>query len=164
MGHYSPWRHLRKLTHINLHWTDDAEDLGDAFAWYYVDHDVILMDSRLTQVERRSVLCHEIAHVLRRDEPQNHHLLDAIQELRADQWAARKLIEIRPLGEALAWSTDLEVAADELWVTPDLLEVRLAHLHPSERHYLRRRLANAAEDVPHMGHTGYDERMTDGVG
>ena len=41
---------------------------------------------------------------------------------------------------ALAWAHNLDEAADELWVDVETLEVRLAHLHPSERHYLRRRL------------------------
>ena len=55
--------------------------------------------------------------------------------------AARKLIEIRELGEALAWSLDPHEVADELWVDVPTLEARLRHLHPSEVHYLRRRLA-----------------------
>lgn len=137
---YSPWRHLRRLAHINLRWTDDEEELADAYAWYYVDHDEIVMDSRLTQRERRSVLGHELCHAINRDQPSGIRVLDDIQELHADRWAARRLIDIRPLGEALAWSEDLEEVAEELWVTRDLVEVRLAHLHPSERAYLIRRL------------------------
>lgn len=138
---YSPWRHLRKLTHLDLLWTDDEKILEDAAGWYYAELDTIVLDSRLTQVERRSVLCHELAHALRRDEPCGHPALDAVQELRADQWAARKLIDLHALGEALAWASSLGEAADELWVTRDLLDVRLAHLHPSERGYLKSRLA-----------------------
>lgn len=137
---YSPWRHLRRLSHINLRWTDDDDELDNAYARYFVDDDEILMDSRLTQRERRSVLGHELAHAISRDCPSGVRVLDNIQELHADRWASRRLIEIRPLGEALAWSQDLEEVAEELWVTRDLLEIRLAHLHPSERAYLIRRL------------------------
>lgn len=57
-----------------------------------------------------------------------------------DAVAARRLIGLRQLGEALAWSSDLDEVAEELWVDVATVEARLAHLHPSERHYLRRRL------------------------
>lgn len=137
---YSPWRHLSRLSHINLRWTDDDGELDDAFAWYYVETDEIVMDSRLNQRERRCVLGHELAHAISRDRPSGVEVLDAIQELHADRWAARRLIDVRALGEALAWSEDLEEVAEELWVTRDLLDVRLAHLHPAERAYLIRRL------------------------
>ncbi len=137
---YSPWRHLRQLTHINLRWTDDDGELEGAFAWYYVDRSEIVMDSRLDQRERRSVLGHELHHAINEDAPSGVEVLDIIQELHADRWASRRLIEIRALGEALAWSHDLEEVAEELWVTRDLLDVRLAHLHPAERAYLIRRL------------------------
>lgn len=148
---YSPWQHLRKLAHINLRWTEDEQELDDAFAWYYVEREEIVMDSRMTQRERRCVLGHELAHALNRDRPTNNAVLDALQELQADRWAARRLIDIRALGEALAWSSDLEEVAEELWVTRDLLDVRLAHLHPSERAYLLKRLT---EEESHVGHNG----------
>lgn len=138
---YSPWKHLRRLAHINLRWTDDEHELDGAYAWYYVERDEILMDSRMTQREKRCVLGHELAHAIGRDRPSGVDVLDAIQELRADRWAARRLIDVRPLAEALAWSEDLDEVAEELWVTRDLLDTRLAHLHPSERAFLIKRLS-----------------------
>lgn len=55
--------------------------------------------------------------------------------------AARWLLpDIVVVGDALAWATSLDEAADELWVDRRTLQARLDHLHPSERHYLRRRL------------------------
>ena len=55
--------------------------------------------------------------------------------------AARRLIPIRELGEALAaWDWDLWQVADELFVDVPTVEARLRGLHPSERHYLTRRL------------------------
>lgn len=129
------------MAHINLRWTDDDEELADGYAWYYDGRSEILMDSRLGQRERRCVLGHELSHVIHRDTPNGVAVLDDMQELRADRWAARRLIEIRPLAEALAWSENLEEVAEELWVTLDLLEVRLRHLHPAERAYLIRRLS-----------------------
>ncbi len=54
---------------------------------------------------------------------------------------ARRLIELQPLGEALAWSRHISEAADVLWVTEDVLRARLDCLQPSERIYLDARLA-----------------------
>ena len=58
-----------------------------------------------------------------------------------EQEVARRLIELRPLGEALAWSRHISEAADVLWVTEDVLRARLDCLQPSERIYLDARLA-----------------------
>lgn len=128
------------MAHINLRWTDDDEELDGANAWYYWSRDEIVMDSRLNQRERRSVLGHEIAHAIHRDRPSGVEVIDLIQEVHADRWASRRLIEIRALGEALAWSQNLDEVAEEMWVTRDLLDTRLQHLHPAERAYLLRRL------------------------
>lgn len=137
---YSPWRHLRSLCHIDLHFTDDDALLDGAHAWYYHRLRAIVMDKRLTQVERRSVLAHELGHVIRGDVPCGDEVLDARQESVVDQWAARKLITIEALVDALRWSDDPHEVADCLWVTVDLLEIRLAHLHPSERAWVKREI------------------------
>jgi hypothetical protein len=137
---YSPWRHLRSLPHIDLRWTDDDDLLDGAHAWYYHRLRAIVMDKRLTQVERRSAIAHELGHAIRGDLPCGSDILDARQEDVVEQWAARKLIELPALADALKWSDDPEEVADALWVTRDLLLARIEHLHPSERAYLRRAL------------------------
>lgn len=153
MGRYSPWRHLRSLEHIELIWTDDDEILAGADARYFHTVSVIVMDKRIeSQAERRSVLCHEIAHVLRGDLPTGSDVLDAKQEAHVTQWAARQLIELPALLDALRWSMSAEEAADELWVSGELLEVRLAHLHPAERAWLNRALQDGGPgDHSHFG-------------
>lgn len=140
MGRYHPWRHLSRLAHITIRWTRNDEELDGALGWFYVDRDEIVMDDRQTQAERRSTLAHELVHAERRDEPCGSIVLDARQELVVSKLAARRLIPIRDLGEALAWASSVHEAADELWVDEDTLRVRLAHLHPSERAYLVNRL------------------------
>lgn len=145
MGRYHPWRHLGRLAHITLRWTRDDDELDGAFAWFYVDRDEIVMDDRQTQVQRRSTLAHELVHAERRDEPCGSLVLDARQESIVSQMAARRLIPLNALGEALAWAYDEEEAADELWVDRGTLRTRLAHLHPSERAYLCRRLSHHDE-------------------
>lgn len=140
-GRYSPWRHLRSLVHLRLDFTDDDDLLDGADARYFHTVGRLVMDKRLdTQVARRSVLAHELGHAVRGDLPCGSDLLDARQECAVDRWAARQLIELPALADALRWSDDPDEVAAELWVERELLEVRLRHLHPSERAYLRRAL------------------------
>lgn len=134
---YHPWRALRHLgDEWTLKWAPLAgvvDKLGHT-TW----HDkTITLDPDQGQAQRRSTLAHELVHVERGPWADGH---EDREERVVDQLAARRLIGIRQLGEALAWSHDLAEAADELWVDEATLQIRLKHLHPSERHYLRRRL------------------------
>lgn len=133
-----PWRHLSGLPHIDVVWSRDDVLLDGADAWWYADQSAILMDSRLNQVRRRCALAHELAHVERGDGECS--FANGKQEIEADLMAARWLIHREALLDALRWSDDKHEVADELWVTADLLQVRLDHLHPNEKHYLRRML------------------------
>lgn len=133
-----PWRSLRHKPHIDVVWTRDDTLLAGADAWWYGDQAVILMDARLRQTQRRCALAHELAHEERGDTACNR--LDARQELAADLMAARWLIELGDLLSALKWTRDKGELADELWVTRDLLQIRLDHLHPAEKHHLRKGL------------------------
>lgn len=146
MAKYHPWRHLARLAHITVRWTRDDAELDGALGWYYVDANEIVMDDRQTQAERRSTLAHELVHAERRDEPCGSLILDARQELLVSKMAARRLIPIRALGEALAWSADQDEVADELWVDVSTLKTRLEHLRPAERAYLKRRIEGTSDE------------------
>lgn len=52
---------------------------------------------------------------------------------------AARLIPLRDLCDALAWSERDQEAAEQLWVDLPTLRVRLATLLPSEREYLAAR-------------------------
>ena len=131
---YHPWRALRALPD----WTLITASLpGRRLADLHWPTRLLVMDSRLRQAERRSVLAHELVHIERG--PSGAAWV-AREEAAVDREAARRLIPIRELGEALAWTQDVHELAEELWTTPHMVRVRLGHLHPSERHYLRRRL------------------------
>lgn len=134
-----PWRMLRNLPEITLEWHDG----GDA-GWYDFDTQTISLRRGLDQAERRSTLRHELQHHF------NGPVLEALmerEEIACDLAAARDLIDIRKLGEALAWTQDRDEVSIELWVDPCLIDIRLARLHPAERIYLRRRLAHLVEDA-----------------
>lgn len=112
------------------------------------------MDRRLTQAERRSVLAHELEHVERGPFPR---WMTPREEAAVSAAAARKLIRLHDLGEALAWADHPAEVAEELWVDIPTVRARLAGLTRDERHYLARRLAHRhhhhhAEEDHHGAH------------
>lgn len=132
-GAIHPWRRFRGLAHITLLWHDG----GDAGVTDFGDSTVSLRRG-MTQAERRTTVLHECLHVERGPVPVG---LATREELRVERETARLLLpDIKVVGDALAWARDLAEAADELWVDEQLLRVRLEHLHPSERGWLKQRL------------------------
>lgn len=135
---WHPWRYLREHPTIYLEWVRlygrNARTNGI---------DLIEMDDRLLQVDRRCDLTHEILHV------ENGHVegCEHPDEELVVQGTARRLITLPVLARALAWSDRLSEQADELWVVKDVLSVRLAHLHWSERGYLERATAHHREAI-----------------
>jgi citrate lyase beta subunit len=90
--------------------------------------DIIWMDKRLDQVERRCTLTHELIHVERK----HTGCQLAAVELEVSMETARRLIPIADLANALQWSTRPYELADELWVTQNVLTDRLRGLAPEE--------------------------------
>lgn len=134
---YHPWRHFRALARWTLIWADlPAKRLGET-GWL---DGTVTLDKHLLQTERRCTICHELVHIERGPVPDDDRLA-AREESTVEREVARRLIELQPLGEALAWSRHISEAADALWVTEDVLRVRLDHLSCSESQYLHRRLA-----------------------
>lgn len=134
-----PWRRLCHSPEITLEWHEGGEA-----GWYDFDTQTISLRRGMTQAERRCTLRHELEHHVRGTFTEAE--LER-EEHACELAAARDLIGICELGEALAWSSGPHEAAEELWVDEGLLEIRLAHLHPAERAYLRQRLAELAD--PH---------------
>lgn len=134
-----PWRRLRRSPEITLEWHDG----GDA-GWYDFDTQTISLRRGMSQADRRSTLRHELEHHARGwfTEAELER-----EELACELAAARDLIDLRKLGEALAWSQDARIVAQELWVDVDLVRVRMEHLHPAEAAYLRQRLAHLEDDA-----------------
>lgn len=126
-----PWAALRQRPHLTLiRWP--IPELGR----YYVHRHVIVIRKGLRLVEERSVLWHELVHADRGDE----HCSPKTDGL-VTREAARRAIAVDELADAMLWSDHPAEQADQLKVTEALLQVRLEHLHPSERGYLQRRLS-----------------------
>ena len=97
---------------------------GSSAIWLEVDQ---------LQVERRCALAHELAHI-----DLGHTTKPYVtEEQAARRMAAQKLITWDALVDVFRWAHNAFEAADELWVTVDVLEDRLRFLHPHERALLR---------------------------
>lgn len=132
---HHPWRTFRELVEWTLVWAPLPFGV-----WGQTDFDAktVTLTLGMSQAERRCTIAHETQHILRGPAPVG---VMGREELLVDQNAARLLLpDVRAVGEALAWANGLDEAAEELWVDRDLLRVRLEHLHPAERAYLKRRL------------------------
>lgn len=101
----------------------------------------IWIDQHLGRAARRSTLAHELEHVRRGHDGE---CCTAV-EVDVEQTAARNLIPLERLGDVLMWTHLLDEAAEELDVDTAALAVRLGHLHPAERTYLRERRARREE-------------------
>lgn len=101
----------------------------------------IEVEKTCRQRERRSTLAHELVHLERGIAPYHPHY--TLREERiVDELAARRLISILDLADALTWCQGRvdDEAAEELGVDLETLKTRLATLKPIELCWLERQL------------------------
>lgn len=123
---YHPWRHLRRRPDVTVDTSADLPRDIDGFT----DGTRIWLRRGLTQAQRRSVLAHELVHVERGTEH-----VDDKEEALVDSIAARRLVSLLDLHDALRWTqgrVDGE-AADWCWVDLRTIEARVANLTKEER-------------------------------
>lgn len=123
---HHPWRELRERGDgVVLHFTR----FNDTRVAATNGNNAIWLDQDLLQVERRCAIQHEQAHIglghTNCDDPR--------EEQAARRLTAQKLIHWDALVDVFKWAHNALEAADELWVTPEVLEDRLRFLHPHER-------------------------------
>lgn len=121
---FHPWRRLRSLPQVDVSWPVLATELGRTDGLTRIE-----IDRRLGQAARRCVLTHELVHVERGQgcrQPPTIERLVCIE-------TARRLVPLSALTIALAYTTDLDYAAWDLWVTRDVLDDRLGSLSDAEK-------------------------------
>jgi Zn-dependent peptidase ImmA (M78 family) len=143
---YDPWADLRARPHICCDW--HSVELPKGHGWWLPDVLGIVLDRRLTSVQRRCTLAHELRHADHHDEqiallgPDGPRLARR-QEIRANREAAQLLVELPDLAAALrAHPDDPAAVADELHVTPDVLHCRLDTMSAADRERLVELLEN----------------------
>lgn len=135
---YCPWADAgRRLPDIHIAVRNIAPARGAVFP----DYRVILIDQRLNKVEGRCVLAHEVAHLDLGHQPTGIAYFDTRQENEASTHAARRLIGIQALANALAWCRDERELAAELDVDVNTVMVRKATLTPDEIRVIEDRIA-----------------------
>lgn len=131
---FDPWLYVeRHLPGWRVEWARSPRHRGLT----HFRRRLIVLDDSLTQAAVRGVLTHEACHAVRGSFPR---WMRAREEAHVSAMAARLLIPIRALGEAMAWSPHIDEVAEELHVDSATVVARLRHLHAAERHYLQRRL------------------------
>lgn len=144
---YSPWDHLEAMPDV----TFGIHPLPAGDGWWLPEQRAIVLDPRLSQVERRTVLAHELVHAERNDQNCHHDGRDGArqarrQEAHADKTAALRLISIDQLVDALRhYPLDPALVADCLGVTQPALTTRLRMLTDEEKSEIEARLADLSE-------------------
>lgn len=134
---WDPKRALRECAYITYL---RADLLPGEKGRYYCAHNTIVISRALNQAGRRCALTHELIHAETRDEEVDAPLFESKRERAVDREAARRLIPIERLIEALLWSCDPHEIADELWVDLDTLQMRCGSLSEHERTAILARL------------------------
>lgn len=121
---FDPWAELAKWPNIEVRFAR----LDDRVVGLTNGRDLIWLDDRLNQVERRCVLVHELEHVWA-----GHSSCQPLKvEMAICQRAARRLITPGALAAAWPWSSNLFELAEELCVTPQTLRDRLHGMTEAE--------------------------------
>lgn len=138
---WHPWRSLRALTHVECSTVDLPDDV---LAWTHFSEQRIELARGLLQSERRSVLTHELIHLERG--PVSAAYADS-EERAVDAEAARRLIPLDALADALLWSWNEAELAEELWVGQDVVRERLDGLTVEEKAWIDGQIARKEESA-----------------
>lgn len=119
----------------------------DGISGYYdPDRRTVVIARGLSMQERASTLAHELVHAEVGDATSrawwSRANAEAVEDC-ADEIAARNLIMLPDLVDALIDSEDVQDVADALDVDAEMVQVRIDTLTPAERRYVDRRTMTA---------------------
>ncbi|WP_231894093.1 MULTISPECIES: hypothetical protein [unclassified Gordonia (in: high G+C Gram-positive bacteria)] len=135
---YHPWRDARDREHLNI----TFERLADGRRGC-LRGDRVTINTGDDQAQRRSTLAHELVHDERRVFPTDR-VLRAREELTVERIAARRLIQLEALVDALLWSRDARETAAELWVDVPMLVVFVQSMTEEEKVWVGKQLEERA--------------------
>lgn len=129
---WHPWRAIRHLD-VTVRWERRDGLLG---SWDAVTRTMTFHPDQ-SQRQRRCTAAHELVHVERGDVG---HCTPGL-ERRIEQEAARRLIPLPALADALLWCVDESELAEDLWVDEATVRARLDSLTTAEQEYVEARLS-----------------------
>ena len=135
---YHPWRDAREREHLSI----TFERLADGRRGC-LRGDRITINTGDDQAQRRSTLAHELVHDERRVFPVDR-VLRAREELTVERIAARRLIQLEALVDALLWARDAHETAAELWVDVPMLVVFVQSMTEDEKVWVGKQLEERA--------------------
>lgn len=129
---WHPWRTIRGLD-VTVQWERrdgllGTWDAGTRTMTFHPDQ---------SQRQRRCTATHEIVHAERGHQGECNRRL----ERKVDEEAARRLIPLSALADALLWCVDEWELAEDLWVDQATVRVRLDTLAVWEQQYVDARMA-----------------------
>lgn len=133
MGLIHPWREFRERESIALRWQHSDDEYGHV----NFDDACVTLSKGMTQAERRCTIVHEMIHLDRGPVPPE---MEEAEEVIVRDLAARRLIPLEALIEALLWSRDEHELAGELWVDEQTIRDRLKGLSAADRLYIEHEL------------------------
>lgn len=136
---FHAWRRMRDLGPAwTLRWADELP--SDVYGYTDFRTKTITLATGMSFEERRCTITHEVEHA-RRGPGSSHAVLR--EEVVVDRRSSRLLLPcVREVADSLIFHHgQYEDAAEDLWVDPWTLEVRLASLRGPEQDYLNERLA-----------------------
>lgn len=133
---WNPWRHVgERYPDVDV---ETRVELPGR-VWGLTVGRTILLCRRLDQAARRSTLAHELIHLERGPVPADPRGR-AREERAVSAEAARRLIPLDALADALRWTRDEHQLAEALWVDRPTLRARMASLDSLEVADLEHRL------------------------
>lgn len=126
---WSPWHYLHtRFPDVEVYETELA---GDMLGCVDIAGRRVWIDRRLTSAEKRCTVAHELGHLERGSLCAPG--AESAEERAIEEWAARRLVDVRALARALQWSADVHEIAEELWVDEHIVRARFRSLTDEEQ-------------------------------
>lgn len=122
-------------------------DLPFAHAAYFPRRGLILINRVLSRRGWRCALAHELVHLDHGHPEPASDLLERRQEAATDREAARRLISLDDLADALRWALGPDEVADVLDVEAAVVRDRVRHLTDAEKFYIEERLGGDERSI-----------------
>ncbi len=130
---WHPWRAIRERPDITVKWERIPGRLGE---WCQRTKTMTLHPDQ-SQRQRRCTVTHELIHA----ERGHYGVCRSTVERAVSVEAARRLIPLDRLADALVWSQDEWEVSEDLWVDVPTTRLRIETLTQAEKDYIERRIA-----------------------